>query len=767
MTGRWRFAVFVLLGVLAAGIVGSVGAQCPQAPEVLSVIDSPGEVWGLAQAGSYLYVTGWNSGFRIFDVANAREPIGVGVLDKVGLGWRLTVRDGVAYVAAGGAGLRLVDVSNPTAPVLLGTADTPDQAHGVALRGDHAFVADHEGGLQVIRISDPTRPTIVGSVPTPEVARDVTVRGNVAYVAADGAGLQVVDISIPESPVIIASLDLPDGSWAVKEDGGRVYVAVAQAGLQIVDVNIPSSPLPIGGVDTPGIAVGVAVASDCVFVADYEEGMHVIDASNPFAPVLVSTLETPDRARRVVVPSNVAYVGAQSAGLVVVDLPGFDAIGRLCPIASDAYASDARVDVPVQLAGHSEPIREIGFNVKFEPEFVQFDEALPGPTLQGFDVLEFTELPGNVIRVRAETSVPVQPAGRDTLLTVRFTLVPGAEGETLVAVSDVTGIAARDCSDEFTIISCASDGDIDTDGVLSPQDAFCAFQCALGRGEMPGVCNFGTECEALVADVDCDDLCTAGDALWIFERYFCDGPPVSCGGQSGACPEDPEPTVAVSGLRLTIEPVPGPARVEVPVQVRGSGTLRAFGLELEALDGLPLRAFERAEPTEGWVGHGFGSADTTGTVVTLAGFDPTGVALNPDGWIAVGRVVVDVPRRGRRPAGLHVEGCHGRPRRRLAGRRSRRNARGRRGSFGSARAPGRIRSRSPHRSTSHCRSPPPSAFPFTTSPGAGSSISCRTIGPPARTGWSGREGIGTDAWWRRASTSTGWRAVITAPRGRS
>lgn len=629
------------------------GAQCPEHPEVLRTIDTPGAVWGLAVSGNYLYVADWDRGLLVFDIVRPHEPVEVGHLEKMGRGWRLAVRDGIAYVAAGGAGLHLVDVSDPTAPALLATADTPDEAHGVALGGDYAFVADHQSGVQVVNVSDPMNPTVVGSVDTPEVARDIAVKGNFAYVAGDGTGLIVVDISAPEFPVLVTSLDLPDGSWAVAVGQQFAYVAEADAGLQIVNIANPLAPTPVGAVDTPGIAVGLAVAGECAFVADYDAGLQIIDISDPHEPKLISNVHPGDRTRRVVVPSDFAYVGNQTEGLLVVDLPGFTGAGRLCPEGTNVYATDGEAGVPVVLFGQAEPLREIGFDLKFDPDFVRFEAVEVGSTLARFDRFEATLLPsGNVVRVFAETEPSVQAAVFDTLVTFRFDLVPGAEGESPVATTRIVGIDASDCQVSIDITACASDGDVNEDGVLTPVDAFCAFQCALGRGEIPQSCRVGTDCEARVADADCNGVCTAGDALWIFERYFCNDTPARCGGQADACPETPAPTVEVTGLRLPIEPVAGPAQVEVPVEVRGSGTLRSFGLELETVDDLPVLGFERGMATESWAGHGFGGVDSTGLRARIAGFDRDGIALDPGEWISLGRLVVSVPAGTVGPVGF-------------------------------------------------------------------------------------------------------------------
>ncbi len=85
----------------------------------------------------------------------------------------------------------------------------------------------------------------------------------------------------------------------------------------------------------------------------------------------------------------------------------------------------------------------------------------------------------------------------------------------------------------FTIPACASNGDINNDGILTPGDALCAFTIYLNGGAVPADCDApNTECETLAADVNCDGATTPGDALAIFQRYLQNLPPAECFGKS-------------------------------------------------------------------------------------------------------------------------------------------------------------------------------------------------------------------------------------------
>ena len=68
-----------------------------------------------------------------------------------------------------------------------------------------------------------------------------------------------------------------------------------------------------------------------------------------------------------------------------------------------------------------------------------------------------------------------------------------------------------ECGDACEICEC----DVSGDGVITPQDALCAFKKYLGI--CPTDCG---PCEEICCDVNQDGQCTPNDALCIFQEYL-------------------------------------------------------------------------------------------------------------------------------------------------------------------------------------------------------------------------------------------------------
>jgi hypothetical protein len=286
---------------------------------IVGSVDTPGEAYRVAVAGTHAYVADWGSGLQVVDISNPTSPAIVGSVGTPGGARGVAVADNHAYVADGGSGLQVVDISNPASPAIVGSVDTPGGGHGVAVAGTHAYVADRSGsGLQVVDISNPASPAIVGSVDTPGDAWGVGVAGNYAYVADYDGGLQVVDISNPASPAIVGSVGTPDYAFGVAVADNHAYVADRLSGLQVADISNPASPAIVGSVDTPGVALGVTVAGTHAYVADYESGLQIVNISNPALPVIVGSVDTPGEAYGVAVAGIHVYVADSGAGLQVI-----------------------------------------------------------------------------------------------------------------------------------------------------------------------------------------------------------------------------------------------------------------------------------------------------------------------------------------------------------------------------------------------------------------------------------------------------------------
>ena len=157
----------------------------------------------------------------------------------------------------------------------------------------------------------------------------------------------------------------------------------------------------------------------------------------------------------------------------------------------------------------------------------------------------------------------------------------------------VTGYSDGDGRSVYTTIKyeqtgvCISDGDINGNGSLTPQDALCAFGVFLNSQTLPADpdCDApDSDCEAIAANVNCDSLVTPADALAIFQHFFDNGEPEACFAQTSlarsnyqvgelslSLQQNTAKETALSGGRDTLR---------VSLVVDRSGGLQAFGFTL-------------------------------------------------------------------------------------------------------------------------------------------------------------------------------------------
>ncbi|MCK4514149.1 MAG: hypothetical protein KAU31_02765, partial [Spirochaetaceae bacterium] len=186
-----------------------VNATAPYAIEGAQA--TSGGATHVAVSGDFAYVGG-DDGLTVVDISNPTFPI-VGTrkiprdeTESYAV-WGIAVAGSLVYVAAEEAGLVVIDTLDPTYPIV-GSCDTPGWASAVAISGSYAFVADGDTGLQVVDISDPAFP-VVGSTPTPGNAEAIVVHGDRVYIGESDFGVQVIDVSIPATPTVIGATAMP------------------------------------------------------------------------------------------------------------------------------------------------------------------------------------------------------------------------------------------------------------------------------------------------------------------------------------------------------------------------------------------------------------------------------------------------------------------------------------------------------------------------------------------------------------------------------
>lgn len=209
-------------------------------------------------------------------------------------------------------------------------------------------------------------------------------------------------------------------------------------------------------------------------------------------------------------------------GVCVEENDGYiDIMGR--PACVTTYT--APLYVPVRVQASPNDVYALGFEVVYDPnvlEFVGFetdpiDNQYPSALLAGWQVVgqagwDATEVGLGLIRVGAYTmDAPIQVNGEGILGYLVFNSfsaeVTGLQIQALV--DDIAGWAATGaCLSQAT-------GDCNNDGVITPADALCAFEKAMGVYETS--CGDSFE---VPSDVDQDSDSDMYDVLCIFKYYL-------------------------------------------------------------------------------------------------------------------------------------------------------------------------------------------------------------------------------------------------------
>ena len=159
-------------------------------------------------------------------------------------------------------------------------------------------------------------------------------------------------------------------------------------------------------------------------------------------------------------------------------------------------------------------------------------------------------------------------------------------------------------------------GDINMDGLITPEDALCAFLIYMNGGVPPaGDCN--TECAVAAADANCDGSVSSADAMVIFQAYR-DGlkPPLDCPTSTSLKVSPKKCVVSVHPQQLNV--LPGET-VDITIEIAESHQMSAFGLDL----GYPaeILSFVKASATgltENW--QNWAAQENVNGVVTIGGF---------------------------------------------------------------------------------------------------------------------------------------------------
>jgi hypothetical protein len=345
-----------------------------------------------------------------------------------------------------------------------------------------------------------------------------------------------------------------------------------------------------------------------------------------------------------------------------------------------------KVDIVFEDVGglcNLEEFRAWGLEVQFDDDRLDFAGCRPGQFIDDFFIFSCQQVIGQPrIKVQAIVGAggPIDP-GNDPVLFATLCFIPSEgsnqtldsyEFSTLNFTDDFgTEIQFLELDiqpDTLTVLTeLHGTGDITLNGELTGGDAQCIHEtalffdvvhdgsfpdCVISTPPPPNECNTAP-IERYKADTNCDGFVTSLDADVVFDASACgDGvvPPEPCLAKNfEGCPP-PEarqrvyaPYIATrSDGRVRLGEVKGSGTdvIRVPLEVQGSGPLRAFTLDFSHPTTLEVVDVEPSAETSAWrwFGHGQpapGSLRVVGAVGTYPAVD-----LAENEWTTLAYIVV-------------------------------------------------------------------------------------------------------------------------------
>lgn len=301
---------------------------------------------GIVFRGNLAFLGG--ESFYVSDVTDPRNPEVIGSCRLAGPARDVAIEGEHAFVAAGESGLRILNIGNPREPHEVSHFSTPYDTRCVHVQGNMAYVGQEgapgqdNGSLLIVDVSAPLHPKQIASFDEPRVVRDVAVHGDLAYVGDRAGRLWIVDVSDTKSPRLVSETRGLGEVMSLRLDGDFVHTSDNDSGYHIVDVTDRTHPqkvatikcdgqgrLPVQTVNesgkvsierrpAPGLGSDVAPDGRYAWVTGVTGRVALIDHSNKRRPCVVGLFDTRLRAYGVTVRGNFAYVNCDQGRIVVL-----------------------------------------------------------------------------------------------------------------------------------------------------------------------------------------------------------------------------------------------------------------------------------------------------------------------------------------------------------------------------------------------------------------------------------------------------------------
>ncbi|HEV7766059.1 MAG TPA: carboxypeptidase regulatory-like domain-containing protein [Thermoanaerobaculia bacterium] len=245
-------------------------ALLPAPPGPISVIEVPGQGYGVAANGRFAAVAAGTGGLHTVDLTDETNPVLAGQVSMnsaVDVVWQGTT----AFVAALEEGVHVVDMTNPALPQLLATIDS-GRAKKLALDGTRLYVVGSAEGMHVYDVSNPAAAIHLGTSIVEELPLNaVTAQGNLLVVAEepidDAPGydayrtmIRILDATNPAAMSVVSFLEIGGRVFNLTLRDGVLYLSGNR--LQIVNLSVPAQPQWVTSTQSELSVSDVAVVDD-------------------------------------------------------------------------------------------------------------------------------------------------------------------------------------------------------------------------------------------------------------------------------------------------------------------------------------------------------------------------------------------------------------------------------------------------------------------------------------------------------------------------
>lgn len=258
-------------------------------PEIVGLVDTPGEGLRVACSGARLAVADGRAGLTIVDAADPPAARVVHEVSSFLLGGEARSVAAVADVAFVGLSTGAIAAVDLRTGALLESAQVGHRSvDDLAVAGDALYAVDGQT-LHALRLRSAGGVVLVSSTPSPIVAGPnvrVFAGGGVAY-AVHGKGANSFSLADPFRPALLTATDTPQFGWKDLALNGSGLAVAAVSPNQAFDgphdVNVYDARDPrrtdvfVAQVATPGVARAVSIFDGLCYVADHEAGLQVVN----------------------------------------------------------------------------------------------------------------------------------------------------------------------------------------------------------------------------------------------------------------------------------------------------------------------------------------------------------------------------------------------------------------------------------------------------------------------------------------------------------